>query len=673
MTPLIHFAKSTLSYPLYAVDFDPLDSSRLLVGGGGGAGRTGVGNKITLLDTTNPNELKELRDIELSKDEDNVTSLAAGLDQNGASLVFAGVNSSPEDLGKGKNLHFRVFRTGATATTTAKGKGKGKGKAVAKKAAPDTITEISRSALFAGKEKDIYQRITRLSKPFPGQSQLGAVATGLCKASEIVLFDTTSTSPPRSRGAVQSNKEAVDVDFIQTGINEYLFAYCDEHDIYLKTISETTDSQEPECIYITPATREVGMGKPTTPKFRAMRFLTKEFLIMLTNVANSSGVVLQIFRIPPTGKGQCRLAQSLRLPLGISKATGLAVSNLTPPASPTAAQGYTQFVIAVAGHDISLRLFKVDLQVEGSVSMVSKIQSFRTLTKVHPLQITGLAFSNFTPPTHPVTAQTPPQHLKLASISVANTVIVHTLPLFPVPLSVKRGQSKTPRYVVALPSTAAVYGLGITVSIMAIALASIIIQAILEVRGGVPVYLNARTHLPVVLQERLGRPYEFPSGYSSAATNAEIPPSTETPTPIANMDPTEPFTNAEARPTKPHPAGYNHHLGVPDDDAAAAESGSAHRLPSFLEELEQKTSEGKDVVVLKEQDGEDGVKVHVHADNEPHDGKNWEDLAPEQKEGWKQKLQAAGHWAEDMGEPVLKGVLFSELAGVVGDAVRGQM
>ena len=39
-------AKLTLSYPLYACDFDPQDPTRLVVGGGGGAGRSGVGNKI---------------------------------------------------------------------------------------------------------------------------------------------------------------------------------------------------------------------------------------------------------------------------------------------------------------------------------------------------------------------------------------------------------------------------------------------------------------------------------------------------------------------------------------------------------------------------------------------------------------------------------------------------
>lgn len=46
MPAIIPSAKATLSYPLYACDFDPLDASRLVVGGGGGAGRSGVGNKI---------------------------------------------------------------------------------------------------------------------------------------------------------------------------------------------------------------------------------------------------------------------------------------------------------------------------------------------------------------------------------------------------------------------------------------------------------------------------------------------------------------------------------------------------------------------------------------------------------------------------------------------------
>ena len=46
MAPPVASAKLTLSYPLYAADFDPRCNEFLVVGGGGGEGRSGVGNKI---------------------------------------------------------------------------------------------------------------------------------------------------------------------------------------------------------------------------------------------------------------------------------------------------------------------------------------------------------------------------------------------------------------------------------------------------------------------------------------------------------------------------------------------------------------------------------------------------------------------------------------------------
>ena len=46
MTQPISTANITLTYPLYAADFDPNNNNYLLVGGGGGEGRSGVGNKI---------------------------------------------------------------------------------------------------------------------------------------------------------------------------------------------------------------------------------------------------------------------------------------------------------------------------------------------------------------------------------------------------------------------------------------------------------------------------------------------------------------------------------------------------------------------------------------------------------------------------------------------------
>lgn len=46
MAPVIPSAKLTVSYPLFAADFNPRNSDYLVVGGGGGEGRSGVGNRL---------------------------------------------------------------------------------------------------------------------------------------------------------------------------------------------------------------------------------------------------------------------------------------------------------------------------------------------------------------------------------------------------------------------------------------------------------------------------------------------------------------------------------------------------------------------------------------------------------------------------------------------------
>lgn len=558
------------------------------------------------MDTSNHTELVETAEINLSNNEDNVASLAVSAQRKGSTtLVYAGVNSSPKDIEKGKNLHFRVFGIEQVA------KGKGKGKST--QTNPTTkITEVSKSTLFAGTESDSYQRVLRLSRAYPKQHQLGAIATGLAKKSELVVFETSSPTQPKSRNALESDKEIEDVDFIQTGDSEYFVAYCDEYDIYIKT------DAEPECVYITPASRDA--RKPAVPKFRSLRWLTKEYLLMLTNIFGNNGAALQILRVPPGGKGQCRIAQSFRLPSTISKASGLAVSNLTPPISPSAPQDYTQFVIAVVGQDISISLFKVDLQAEGDVYTMSSITPFRTLKSVHPFPITNITFSPFTPPTHPITASTPPQYLKLASVSVGNTAIVHTLPLFPVPLSVKRGQSQTPRYVVAVPSSTATFGLVTIISFIAITLVAFLIQGTLEMRGAVRPYLNAGSYVPVAWQSLLVKPYVVPGEFAEPAV------------------------------TSP---------------------GGLSPLHNLIERLK---SGGEGVVVVHDSpEAEGGVKAALHPeqDDGSHGGKSWEALSHEEREAWKKKLKDAGHWAEGFGETIFKSVIFGELAGVVGQVVQG--
>lgn len=562
------------------------------------------------------------------------------------------------------------------------------------------LSQISRTSMFQGKEeKHAYQRVTRLSKPYPGQIQLGAVATGEAKAAEILLFDTSATTTPVSRGALYSNKEAVDVDVIQVGDGEYMFAYADVHDIYIKKITRKLDSEEPECVYITPASRSEESGvRPSVPSFRSLRWLTKDLICMLTNIASSGGVVIQIFRTPPDGKGQCRLAQSVRLPESIKKATGMAVANLTPPVTSEAAQGYTQFVIAVAGQSSSISLFKVDLQVEGAASMVSGIKAFRTFKQVHPAVITSLAFSNFTPPTEKVTAHTPQQVLKLASTGVSNTVVVHTLPLFPVPLSVSRGQSETPRYVVALPSKAAAGGIMAFISFIGILLVAILIQSFAEIRGA-PRYIGARDYIPSHWQEFIGRPYSFPPDYKPLSTLAVATDNGAGQSIIGEAEETSEATSAIAS----HATGAAEGLAdvssmiasyasdasealaeatstiasqatdassnLADNIAEATQIASHHANSAknkFWDRLRQGATNGQYVL----NSVGDDVKVKLHEGQE-HGGKQWEDLAGGQKKEWKRRLKDAGHWAEDVPTTVFKGVLFGEIAGAVGRAVAG--
>ena len=80
----------------------------------------------------------------------------------------------------------------------------------------------------------------------------------------------------------------------------------------------------------------------------------------------------------------------------------------------------------------------------------------------------------------------------------------------------------------------------------------------------------------------------------------------------------------------------------------------------------------KAIIVRDEGAGEISTELHHDAELIKEEAlKKWEELRESQKKGWKRKLKDAGHWAENQGESVLKGILFSQLAGVVDGFVRG--
>ncbi|CAJ2506969.1 Uu.00g081550.m01.CDS01 [Anthostomella pinea] len=585
-------AKLTLSYPLYGCAF--ASNSSLVVGGGGGPGRNGVGNKLTLLDTSDATEISEDAELELSANEDNVTSLAVGPRKDRALTVFAGVNSSPEDIKKGKNQHFRVFGVKSAAKRSGE---------------KDKISELARDALFVHKDADTYQRILRLSYPYEGLSQLGVIATGLSKDPQIAIFDVPSSGGARwkSRGRLDIPTEAMDLDVVQTGPDTYQLAYCTESDIFVVEVSKASIS-EPRCVFnITP-----DEGETAKASFKALRYLTPGFVFTVLNKPKSAGVALHGYRLPNKDQDYASLSVRAQLPRSVSKATGLAVRNLSPVDTPSDKQDDTQFVVAVAGNDSSISLFTMEHKSVGRIDMLANLAPFQVLKSVHPSNITGLSFS-FAPPKGPAKAA-PELYIKLASVAVGFTTVVHSIPLKKyidkAAPARKGGPPKPSRYIVALKSK----GESPTHIIVLLALLTLLMAII----GQTFVEMNGLSK-PILHVHRV-----FPASWTVPLRKIPIP-------------------------------GQQKSIGDLLSDAR----------PHHTQQLVIKHGEVTEVGP----DGLPDLHVGIH-DQEVHGPATpWENLGAQDRDLWKQRLQRSGHWVEDMGEAIFKGVLFGEIGGAIGNIV----
>ncbi|KAK4190059.1 hypothetical protein QBC35DRAFT_543570 [Podospora australis] len=502
MAPLIPSAELRLSYPLYAVDFDPQDDTRLVVGGGGGASRTGVGNKISVLDTSNPESLEIVSELELSRDEDSVNTIAVGARQKDSILVYAGINSGEADVKKGKNEHFRVF----SAPTKAKA---------------GAIRELSRTSLFKTEDKETYQRVLRISNPTEGSKQVGAAATGTSQDPQIALFDLptwkdSKAAAPAARGVLEVAKEATDMDILQTSQDSYQLVYCDDYEIHTFNIGGDKPSDEPSNVWTQPHDEATGAPRPT---FRSIRYLTSTFVLAVANLPKAGGVVIQGFRLPSSQDnskesqaGKARLAVSVKLPKTVKRATGMAVRNLSPLTSTEKSQRDTQFVIAVTGQDSSITLYTLSHQALGHLSLITNLHIITTLKEVHPSAISGLAFS--CPPSPlPSSEKSSPiktPSLKLASIgSMGNTLVVHTLPLKKLPAD---GPNRPDRHVVALESHGPSRSDFYLFCALVVLFIGFLAQGVLEINGLAPPRIGATHWTPTSWQASHVRVGYVPGG-----------------------------------------------------------------------------------------------------------------------------------------------------------------
>ena len=588
-----------------------------------------------MIDASRIEQLTEVNDIDLSRDEDSVTSLAIARSNRSSVTAFAGINSSRKEQEQGTNEHLRSFKlTYPSIKSNGAATKSPKKKSTSEKPAP-APQALGKVGLFdrALGVSDTYQRVLRFSPAKNGSSKLGAVATGLAPSGEIVVFDASKDSPSsadvKQRIKLQKAEEAADLDILARDDGDFELAYCTDYDVCVSKVSTRGKGKtfQPICIYTTP--------HPTTSKapkraaFRSLRWLTPRLLVLVQNLPKRTGTEVLLLDVPEDRARGGAIILRKRFHKTANSATSLAVTTL-PAAS---VKQNVQHIVAIAGQDISLTILTLDHHPFSNSSL--KFKTFAVLKNVHPVQMTSLAFSTFEQPKDAEKAA--PQSLKLASTSMGSTVYVHRLSLIPYPPF-----SKEPaRYVLSSPagrSELRQIGGSVLITLIMVALAGVLIQAMAEIRGGSPEYLGAKKWLSQSLREKIAVPYMF--------GEAPVIPSS--------------MPAAESVKVKAASA-Y---------DAAS----SVVALPQALQYLLQgKTSPKKAGKALIVRDDETGLSAEVHHDEEvvKQHGRKWEDLEHHERQAWKKRIAQAGEWVEDELEAVLKGVFFGELAGAVAGAVHG--
>lgn len=605
------------------------------------------------MNTSKRDQISELVDIELSRDEDSVTSLAVAHAEDDSIVAFAGINSSSVEQQRDNNQHLRSFRIDYPPL---------KSTAEEKKLSPPAgkTSPLSRTCLFRTRTDDAYQRILRLS-PWkgPDSPRVGAIATGLAQSGEIVFFNAATSTPTESdvigRINLGAGEEAEDVDIRDLDDNgdKFRVAYTNGVDVFTCEISpETRSHTSPEvrCVYTT--TPPSGKAR-TRPKFRALRFISPTTLLLLQNVPDRSGCELLLLRLPESKNNNKEkttpgtVVRRRKLHKTMKIGLGLDVCNLG--GNPNKER---QCIIAISGSDHSIAIFTVEYAPKKGYG---KLQPYTILRDVHPFSMTRICFSPFTPPVYPVSGTVLPQKIKLASVSMGNTVVVHTFPLAPFPTV-----TRTPRYVLVRPGRSEAWDTVYSVfaALFIIVVACVFLQAFTEIRGGTPPYLGAADWLPPRIREMVARPYMF--------DNAVAVPSTAT----AQYIPSDP--SSSVIPTIQVPQQQQQSLldllharraaGAVDP----ASDGNA-APPSIIVLYDRGAI---DISLLPMSSASESPGASSENQNQNQNPRPWEELGAEGRSLWKQRLLDAGQWAVGESEAILEGVFFGELNGLIENAVR---
>lgn len=622
--------------------------------------------------------------------------------------MYAGINSSIADQEKGINEHLRSFNLRYPARRRRNKDSKSDVVLTEKESVP-TIEALAKSALFTpstGKVKETYQRILRLSKPSEQLPRLGVIATGLAPEGEVIVFEASNSRPDkrdiRQRINLGNGKEAADVDLIVSGESGYLSIYCCDSEVFLGKISgdKTKPLETPISIYHAPAT------SPRL-KFRFIRFLSPQLVIGVLNLPGWNGSELFLLELDAK-KQEASVLLRKTLHKRIKAATTFALAFLPSP-SP---DGNVQYVIAVGGQDVSLTILTLDC----NPNLLSNL-SFREHSiqyDLHPIQMTSLAFSTFKAPGEPMKAA--PQYLKLASTSMSSTVVVQTLALIPYPSAVAKRKPTDPlvRYTLIPPRPVkgqTPLGVSVIIAVILVAISAFLLQAFIEIRGATPEILGVKDWLSDSLREKIALPWMFdepsvstgsPRPIRSGARKVYDAVKDSIPTDVEDLKSAAKSATkrVEEGTGQARMAIHHHHRRIRDLLSRRAE----HLATKLTSDEDQEVGDDErslfdniyddehsnhqddhrasrnqqdEVVVITDVGSVDEHAVTSDLHHSKADvfkgGKvrEWDELEEHERTGWLKKLESTGVWAADLGETVLKGIFFSELAGAVAGAIRG--
>ncbi len=599
--------------------------------------------------------MSEVVEIELSREEDSVTSLAIAQSSDTSVTAFAGINSSEADQKAGKNQHLRSFRLEYPPRRQADGNAE-------KQTTYSGKTEaLGQTAIFSapqGEKDGIYQRIIRMSPSRNSSARpVAAISTGLAVKGEVVVFRSDpSLANTKVLGRVNLDaEEAAGLD-IWSGeeADTAVLAYCTSLEVFIYAISLSKSSalSDPISAYSIPAPDP--FKSPVRPKLRSLRFLSPRHILLLANRPQRAGADLIVLKLDRLGSvGNSTLQK--RLNKSTKAAVGLEVCFLSASTS----IGERQIIIAVAGQDGSIELLTMEYSAKNGLG---KFKPYTIIRDLHPASITYLTFSTFIPPApDSITSSTRPQSVKLASVSVGQTVVVHTLPLQLYPSSTTGKDRSQTRYILATslsPNQTLQNTFSVFMAIIVIGIAAFLLQAFTEVRMGLSrsssySYLGASKWVSPELRDLIQRPF-------GGATT--VPP-------IASISST---LVGAATDLPPAAASY---ATSATSKLSALLSSAQNAAASATSSSSSAAASAAHAIIVRGSDSSSELSAELH----PPDSdvvrdetlRKWEELSAEAKKSWLGRLKEAGHWAEEQGEAVLKGVFFSEVAGAVGRAVGG--